>query len=147
MSEHSPVSGFKTAIFRTQDAMVMTLRRRDSKVVFGTITAVYLVLYLWAIGHLSPGLGGFEVFVVTDPVSKFFQPELGPLSFTPVARVALGPVTYLFSLNTVLGFGLSMLVGLILKAKISCNSSSKRWYGEAGARACRRPPPDLGGGR
>lgn len=92
----------------------MTLRRRDGRVVFATITMVYLAVYLWAIGHLSPGLGGFDVFVVTEPLSKFFEPELGPLSFTPVARVALGPVTYLFSLNTLLGFGLSVLVGLNL---------------------------------
>lgn len=114
MREQSPASRFKTAISRTQDAMAMTLHRRDGRAVFGSITVVYLALYLWAIGHLSPGLGGFDVFVVTEPISKFFQPELGPLSFTPVARVALGPVTYLFSLNTALGFGLSVLVGLNL---------------------------------
>lgn len=79
---------------------------------FVTVTVIYLLLYLWAIGHLSQGLGGVDLLVVSDPLSKLLQPELGPFSFTPVARVALGPVTYLFSLNTVLGLGLAGLVGL-----------------------------------
>jgi len=114
MSEHSPASRFGTAVSRTRDAIATTLRRWDGRVVFATITVVYLAVYLWAIGHLSPGLGGFDAFVVAEPLSKFFEPGLGPLSFTPVARVALGPVTYLFSLHTFLGFGLSVLVGLNL---------------------------------
>ena len=36
---------------------------------------------------------------------------------------------------------------LILRAKTSWNSSHEKRYGEAGERPCRRPPPDLGGGR
>jgi len=48
------------------------------------------------------------------PLSSFVRPALGPLSFTPVASVALGPVTYLFSLNSVIGLGLAALVGLNL---------------------------------
>jgi len=54
------------------------------------------------------------VSVVADPLGKFLQPELGPFMFTPVARVSLGPVTYLFSLNTVFGAVLAGLVGLNL---------------------------------
>ncbi|GAB3326197.1 hypothetical protein EI982_10235 [Haloplanus rallus] len=75
---------------------------------------MYLVGYLWAIGHLAPGLGGYDVSVVERPLERLFQPELGPFAYTPIARVALGPVTYLFSLNTVIGFGLAGLVGLNL---------------------------------
>lgn len=114
MSDQPPVARVKTAVARTRAATVMTLRRRDAKFVFGIVTVVYLVSYLWAIGHLARGLGGYDVNVVADPAALFLQPELGPFSFTPVARVALGPVTYLFSFNSVLGLGLSVLVGLNL---------------------------------
>jgi hypothetical protein len=69
-------------------------------------------LYLWAIGHLAAGLGGFDLLIVSDPLSKLFQPRLGPFSFTPVARLRTGPITYLFSLNTILGLGLAGLIGL-----------------------------------
>jgi hypothetical protein len=82
--------------------------------VFVSVTVGYLLAYLWAVGHLAAGLGGYEVAVVADPLAKFLRPALGPFSFTPVARVSLGPVTYLFSFNTVLGLGLAILVGLNL---------------------------------
>ncbi|WP_424016367.1 hypothetical protein ACOZ4N_01140 (plasmid) [Halorientalis pallida] len=100
------------ALARTRAATGLVVRRRDSQLVFATVTLLYLVLYLWAIGHLAAGLGGFDVLVVSDPLSKLLQPELGPFSFTPVARVTAGPVTYLFSLNTILGLGIALLVGL-----------------------------------
>lgn len=90
------------------------LRRRDTTLVFGVVTAGYPALYLLAIGHLAPGLSGYGVTVVSDPLSAFLRPALGPFSFTPVARIALGPVTYLFSLNSVIGLGLAALVGLNL---------------------------------
>jgi hypothetical protein len=112
MSEH--LSRFGGALDRTRTATGMTLRRRDSLAVMLVTTVVYLVVYLYALGHLSPGLGGFEVFVVSDALSKFFRPALGPLSFTPVARIRLGPVTYLFSLNSVIGLGVLLPVGLNL---------------------------------
>jgi hypothetical protein len=82
--------------------------------VFGVVTALYLVAYLWALGHLAPGLGGFGIDVVADPLNKVLRPELGPFSFTPIARIAIGPVTYLFSFNTVIGLVLAVLVGLNL---------------------------------
>jgi hypothetical protein len=93
---------------------VLVLRRTDARLVGLVTGTVYLLAYLYALGHLASGLGGFDVLVVSDPLAKFFRPELGPLSFTPVARVSLGPVTYLFSLNTVLGLGIAGLVGLNL---------------------------------
>lgn len=114
MSDRQRISRFRTALSRTKVASATTLRRRDATLVFGGVTLAYLVVYLWAIGHLSPGLGGYDVSVVSDPLSKFVEPALGPLSFRPVASVSLGPVTYLFSLNTVIGLGLAALVGLNL---------------------------------
>ena len=114
MTDSPPLGRLRGALSRTRAASAVTLRRRDAKLVFGVVTAGYLTLYLWAIGHLAPGLGGYGVTVVTDPLSAFMRPALGPLSFTPVARIALGPVTYLFSLNSVIGLALAALVGLNL---------------------------------
>jgi hypothetical protein len=99
---------------RTLSVTARTLRRRDGRFVFVVVTAAYLLGYLWAIGHLAPGLGGYEVALVERPFERFFRPELGPFTYTPVARVALGSVTYLFSLNTVLGLGLATLIGVNL---------------------------------
>ena len=92
----------------------MTLRRRDATAVFGSVTLGYLLVYLRAIGHLAPGFGGYAVTVVSDPLGSFLSPALGPFTFTTVARIQAGPVTYLFSLNSVLGLALSVLVGLNL---------------------------------
>jgi hypothetical protein len=114
MSEQALSARFNTAVTRTRSATAIALRRRDALLVFGGVTLAYLALYLWAIGHLAPGFGGYGVTVVDDPVRQFFQPELGPFSFTPVATVLIGPVTYLFSLNSVIGLTLATLVGLNL---------------------------------
>ncbi|SDG07086.1 hypothetical protein [Halorientalis regularis] len=113
-SERRFGSSVRTAVSRTRAASALVVRRRDSLSVFALVTGLYLLTYLWAIGHLAPGLGGFDLLVVADPLGKLLRPELGPFSFTPVARVTLGPVTYLFSLNTLVGLGLAALVGLNL---------------------------------
>ncbi|MFB6293370.1 MAG: hypothetical protein ABEH60_03825 [Halonotius sp.] len=104
---------FDDTVTRTRAAMVMTLRRRDGQAVFAVVTVVYLLVYLWGIGHLAAGLGGFSVTVVDDPFATLLQSE-GAFSFRPIARVALGPFTYLASLNTLLGGGVAALVGLNL---------------------------------
>lgn len=109
-----PPGGSRGAVSRTLAATAVVLRRRDSTLVVAATAAGYLLVYLYALGHLAPGLGGFDVTVVSGALGKFFEPQLGPLSFTPVARVTAGPVTYLFSLNTVLGVGVASLVGLNL---------------------------------
>jgi hypothetical protein len=111
---NAPASRVGTALSRTRAATSIALRRRDAALVFAGATLIYLVVYLYMIDHLAPGLGGYGVSVVADPLGKFLQPELGPFMFTPVARVSLGPVTYLFSLNTVFGAVLAALVGLNL---------------------------------
>lgn len=102
------------AVSRTVAATAELFRRPGATLVVVGTAIGYLVIYLYALGHLAPGLGGFDVTVVSGAFGKFFQPELGPFSFTPIARVSLGSVTYLFSLNTVLGLGIASLVGLNL---------------------------------
>lgn len=98
----------------TRAGIGLTLRRRDGLAVLLAATTGYLLVYLYALGHLAPGLGGFDVFVVADPLGTLLEPARGPLSYRPVARVRAGPVTYLFSFDTVIGAGLSLLVGLNL---------------------------------
>ncbi|MEZ3164903.1 hypothetical protein ABNG03_11515 [Halorubrum sp. RMP-47] len=104
----------RVAVSRSKAASRAVFRRPDATlVVLGTAVG-YLLLYLYALGHLGPGISGFDVVIVSDALVKFFQPELGPFSFTPVARVSAGPITYLFSLNTILGLGIALLIGLNL---------------------------------
>jgi hypothetical protein len=108
------VGRFGVAVSRTVAATAAVFRRRDATLVVTATGLGYLAVYLYALGHLAPGIGGFEVTVVSGALGKFFQPELGPLSFTPVVRVSVGPVTYLFSFNTILGLAIAGLVGLNL---------------------------------
>ena len=114
MSEPAYADRFLSAVSRTRVATSLAFRRQDARLVFGGVTSAYLTAYLWAVGHLAPGLGGFGVTVVPDPFGALLRPELGPFTFTPVARVAAGPVTYLASFNTVIGAVLAGLVGLNL---------------------------------
>ncbi|QGA84073.1 hypothetical protein [Halomicrobium sp. LC1Hm] len=114
MSDHSALGRSKAVIAKIRAATVLTVRRRDARRVAATVTVAYLLLYLWALGHLAPGLGGYSLTIVEVPLSKLFRPALGPLAFTPVATVELGPLTYLFSLNSIIGLGLAVLVGLNL---------------------------------
>lgn len=110
----SPIERFRTATSRTRSATATALGRRDGRLVFVVVTVGYVLAYLRAIGHLAPGLGEYGVTVVENPLGAFLAPALGPLSFTPVARIAAGPVTYLFSFNTVIGIALATLVGVNL---------------------------------
>jgi len=102
------------ATARTIAAVTEVFRRRDSTVIVVGTAVGYLLIYLYALGHLAPGIGGLDVTIVSNALGKFFQPELGPFSFTPVVRVSVGPVTYLFSFNTILGLAIAGLVGLNL---------------------------------
>jgi len=109
-----PLRRLRSAVSRTIAAATEVFRRPDATLVVVATGAGYFLIYLYALGHLAPGIGGFDVMVVSGALGKFFRPELGPFSFTPVARVSVGPVTYLFSLNTILGLGIAGLVGLNL---------------------------------
>jgi hypothetical protein len=109
-----PLGRLGAVVSRTIAAATEVFRRPDATLVVAGTAVGYLLIYLYALGHLAPGIGGFDVTVVSGALEKFFQPELGPFSFTPVARVSVGPVTYLFSLNTFFGLGIASLVGLNL---------------------------------
>lgn len=99
---------------RTGYAVRSAMDRTDARAIFGGTTVVYLLFYLWGVGHLAPGTGGYRVTVVENAASRFFMPALGTFSFEPVALVMVGPLTYLFSLNSVIGLVLAALVGLNL---------------------------------
>lgn len=103
-----------TLVGRTGYAVRASLGRTDARAVFGLTTIGYLLAYLYGLGHLAPGHGGYSFTIVPEATSRFFQPALGPFSFEPVAIVSVGPITYLFSFNTVLGLGLALLVGVNL---------------------------------
>ncbi|MDZ7702839.1 MAG: hypothetical protein U5J98_12710 [Halobacteriales archaeon] len=113
MAEASAAVG-DALLARTGYAVRSAMDRTDARVVFGGTTLGYLLVYLWGIGHLAPGTGGFGITVVSDVAGRFFRPALGTFSYEPVAIVLIGPLTYLFSLNTVIGLVLAALVGLNL---------------------------------
>jgi hypothetical protein len=120
MSEHTPgAAGAESAettsiIGRTRFAIATALGRRDSGSVFGVVTVVYTVGYLWAVQELRLGGFGYDVRVASDPVSKLLQPSTSAVNFEPVVLVRTEFFTYLFSLNTLIGIGLGVLVGLNL---------------------------------
>lgn len=99
---------------RTGYAVRSAMARTDARGVFAGTTIAYLLVYLWGVGHLAPGPEGFGITVVPNAAGRFFQPALGAFSFEPIAIVAVGPITYLFSLNSVIGLVLAALVGLNL---------------------------------
>lgn len=111
MAEAQASAG-EALLSRTGFAVRSAMDRTDAQAVFAATTVVYLLGYLWGIGHLAPGTGGFELTVVADVAGRFFQPSLGAFSFEPVAVISAGPLTYLFSFNTVIGLLLAGLVGL-----------------------------------
>ena len=109
-----PVARFQTALSRTQAGIALIPRHRGAIAVFAATSLLYLLVYLYALGHLQTGLGGFGVTAVPGALGKLLQPAPGSFAFEPVALVEIGPISYLFSFNTVLGSGLSALVGLNL---------------------------------
>lgn len=113
--ESSPTRSVRRTFSRTRFAVGATLRRRDGLAVVAITTVGYLLAYLYVIGHLTvDGDDEVSVLVAADPLSRLFEQSLGPLSFEPVARISFGAGTYLFSLNTLLGLGIAVLVGLNL---------------------------------
>lgn len=147
MSEISgPNTAIKNTVARTGTGIGLTVRRRDGAAVLLATTVGYLLIYLYALGHLAPGLGGYDVFVVADPLGRFFEPALGPLSYTPIARVRVGPITYLFSFNTVLGLGVALLVGLNLAlTAVAWRQPSSCGIGESSAPLLAGVPAVLSG--
>jgi hypothetical protein len=122
MSDHTPEAGPASAdaggttgvLGRTRFAITTALGRRDSRTVFGLVALVYTLGYLWAVQEFRLGGYGYGVRVASDPASKLVQPATSAVNFEPVALVRTEFFTYLFSLNTVIGIALGVLVGLNL---------------------------------
>lgn len=110
MSEVAPEA--PGTLSRTRFAVESVLGRNDTKLVLASVTIGYLGLYLFAIGHITGGSGRFDLLIVPNALSRFFQPALGTFSFEPIARIQLGVIDYLVSLNTLLGLAIALLVGL-----------------------------------
>jgi hypothetical protein len=97
---------------RTTQAVRLTLSDRRARfVVSGTVVA-YLLTYLYAIDQLFVGNGEFELIVAAQPWNALFRQSLGTFTYEPVALIRLGIVTYQFSLNTVIGLVIAILVGV-----------------------------------
>ncbi|WP_128477918.1 hypothetical protein [Halorussus pelagicus] len=105
----------RRTVSRTEFAVRASLGRRDGVAVFAGATALYLLAYLW-LGDLLAfdGSGEVGILVAENPLGRLFQPANSALSFEPVALVEFGFGTYLFSLNTLLGLGIALLVGVNL---------------------------------
>jgi hypothetical protein len=99
----------------TKAAIGLAIRRRDSLAVLLTVTAAYLLTYLWTAGNLSfrpdvePGL-----LVVSDPLGRVFL-RTGPASFETIAVLDTGILRLLVSpLNIAIGLLIASLVGVSL---------------------------------
>lgn len=92
--------------------------RRDSFAVLFIVSALYLVAFLFMLNDVVVQTGaGFSVFVVDGIVETMLQPAPGPFLYRPVALLELWVVVWEFSpLNTLLGGGLALLVGLNMAA-------------------------------
>ena len=104
----------RSSIARTPAVVSAAVRRPAAATVVVLTGVAYLLVYLYAIGNLSyqPGIGR-SVFVVADPFSRMFEPGPGRFAYEPIAIVDLWTVRYLLSpVNTAIGVGLAMLVGI-----------------------------------
>lgn len=104
----------RRTVSRTGFAVRAALGRRDGFAVFAGVTGLYLLVYLWFSNLLAFGNSDVGVTVARNPVGRFFQPANSAFSFEPVALVEFGVGTYLFSLNTVVGLAIAVLVGVNL---------------------------------
>jgi len=91
-------------------------RRFDSVAVFLGVTLSYLGTYLVVMNEftIDPSVG-YSTLVVDEPLVRMFEPGPGPFQYEPIGVFDLWVGTWVFSpLNTALGLGLSVLVGLNL---------------------------------
>lgn len=85
---------------------------REGRAVSFGVGFVYLAAYLFALGHLNPGSGKFDLLVVSDPLARSLE-RVSLLSFEPIALVELGIVTLQVApVNLTLGATLGVLAGL-----------------------------------
>ncbi|WP_049942874.1 MULTISPECIES: hypothetical protein [Haloarcula] len=107
------------------------LTRRDGQLLLGVSGLAYFLLYLAGLRHLGFGPAGYEVSVVSNPLTRAFR-QVGPFQWEPIALVVVGPVELLVSpLNVLLGAVLASLVGLNLAVSVVA------WRGPS---ACRLGP-------
>lgn len=99
---------------RTATALRLAGRHGGARAVAAVSALSYLLVYLYAIDKLQAGNGQFDVVVAAEPAAQLFRQTFGTFSYEPVAMFRLGIVTYQFSLNTLLGLGLAVLVGINL---------------------------------
>jgi hypothetical protein len=99
------------ALSNTAAAVRGTVVRRDARAVLVGVSLGYLGLYLYILGHLRFTGRGFDYVVVSDPLSRMFQPT-GTLAFEPVASLVVGPLELLVApVNVAIGGFLAVLVG------------------------------------
>ena len=105
--------GIHGRLYRTWQAIMLTGARRDTRVVFGVVSAGYLLAYLYAIQDLrirpdmDPGI------VLVDRILHTAVQRTGPASFERVAMIDTGFVRLLFSPgNLTIGLVLAILVGI-----------------------------------
>ncbi len=101
----------REALTSTHVSLKTVLSNPRLRALTGIVTFGYAVVYLIAIGHIAPGLGGFDITIVRNPFGRVFAMQ-GPFSFAPILSARIGALTYLFSLNTVIAFGIGVLIGL-----------------------------------
>ncbi|GCF15484.1 hypothetical protein Harman_34190 [Haloarcula mannanilytica] len=116
---------------RTAIALRGALTRNDGRVTLGVTGLSYFLSYLVGLRHLGFGQPGYEISVVSNPLTRAFR-QVGPFQWEPVALVVAGPVELLVApLNILLGGVLATLVGLNLAVSVVA------WRGPS---ACRLGP-------
>lgn len=100
---------------RLRDAVSLAVRRRDSLAVLAGVTAIYLLGFTYATGDLRFGRTGWSATLVSDPLSRMFEPGPGPFTYEPIAVIETGVATVLFSpLDLLLASLIALLVGINL---------------------------------
>lgn len=114
-----PLGWILSLLVRTGVAVRGALGRRDGRVSFSVVTGLYLLTYLWAIRHLTlSGTGGFDTFVVEEPVGMALR-QRSAFLFETVAVIEAGPIVYLFGpVNVLIGLVLGTLVGVTLAVSL-----------------------------
>ena len=99
---------------RTLLAVRATAGHEGARGVAALASGAYLLTYLWAIDKLHFERTGFAVTVARDPLGTFFRQSFGTFTYEPVVLLRFGFGTYQFSLNTLMGLGIAVLVGISL---------------------------------